>query len=126
MITQETALSRAYTDALDRINKLATQNSELLEALKAALPWLCDHVAQNINTGPADRIALDKVEAAINRGGGPRMNPQIVLLNPGEFAPTEFHKPIRRRIRVKLSQNRRRHTLARWLSISPQLERRER
>lgn len=38
---------------------------DLLAACKSALPYLRDHVCMTVNDGPGDRIALDKLEAAI-------------------------------------------------------------
>lgn len=43
---------------------------ELLEACKAALPYLADHIAMTLDEGPGDRIALDLVEAAIAKAEG--------------------------------------------------------
>ncbi len=37
----------------------------LLAALKAALPYLANHIAMTLDEGPGDRIAYDKAEAAI-------------------------------------------------------------
>lgn len=43
----------------------------LLEAAKEAAPFLRDRVALSIDEGPADRIALDHLEAAIAQASGP-------------------------------------------------------
>ena len=44
---------------------------DLLQAAKEAAPFLRDHVALSIDQGPADRIALDHLEAAIAKASGP-------------------------------------------------------
>ena len=43
---------------------------ELLEACKSAVPFLCDHISMTIQEGPADRIALDKLEETIAKAEG--------------------------------------------------------
>lgn len=44
---------------------------ELLEAAKEAAPFLREHVAMGPDEDPADRIALDHLEAAIAKASGP-------------------------------------------------------
>lgn len=63
---RETGIGRREPDITPHPDAcLAAAAPTLLEACEAALPYLADHIAMTLDAGPGDRIAYDKVEAAI-------------------------------------------------------------
>lgn len=64
------ALRYGGTRPTDANARLIAAAPELLEACKSAVPFLKDHVSLTIHDGPSDRIALDKIEAAIAKAEG--------------------------------------------------------